>query len=140
MDESAFVASIACRFPYQDRVRAIHVTEEACSISSNAAFAVMDELSRPPKGESAPLALSMELFSLIEKRLSHPLVQPILALARNLVAGQTVSVAESVSVLRQTEQFPGQYAALSVAYFACDDVDGVADMEFNRIRHTWNAL
>jgi len=140
MDESAFISSIECRFPYLDRARAIAVTEEACSVSTNAAFAVVDELSRPPKGESAPQALSMELFSLIEQRLSHPLVQPILALARNLVAGQTVSVAESVSVLRQIEQFSGQYAALSVAYFACDDVDGVADMEFNRITSTWNAL
>ncbi len=43
-------------------------------------------------------------------------------------------------MLRQMEQFPRQYAALSVAYFACDDVDGVADQEFNRIRAAWDAL
>ncbi|WP_162350363.1 hypothetical protein [Pseudoxanthomonas gei] len=139
MRESTFIESIECRFPYQDRLRALEITEEACSISANAAFAVVDELSRPPAGEAVSLSLSTELLSLIELRIPHPLAQPILSLARKLVSEQLVSVLESLFALRQVERFPGQYAALSIAYFACDDVDGIADLEFNRIRAAWDA-
>jgi hypothetical protein len=137
MTESDFISSIDCNFPYQDAARARQLTEEACLISTNAAFAVVDEISRPPKGAFAEPALSTELFLLVELRLSHPLVQPILALARKIVQGKTVSVSESLFVLRQVERFPGELAALSVAYFACDDIDGVADTELKRIRTAW---
>ena len=140
MDESTFISSIRCRFPYEDRARALDLANQACSLCLNAAFAVVDEISRPPVGESAAPELSEEVLLLIEQRLSHPLVQPILAVARKLVAGQSVSVSESVLVLRQVERFPGQYCALSVAYFACDDVDDVADQEFNRIVAAWDAI
>ena len=139
MHESDFIASIECRFPYENRAYAIEIATQACALSSNAAFAVVDEISRPPVGESSPPELSEDVFSLVEASLAHPLTTPILALARKLVAGKLVSVTESLFVLRQVERFPGQYCALSVAYQACDDVDGVVDQEFNRIMAAWSA-
>src|SRR5687767_15623082 len=103
MEESTFISSIECKFPYDDRTRALELASQACCLSPNAAFAVVDEVSRPPLGESAPPELSEELLLFVEQNLSHQLVQPIVALARKLVSGQTVSVAEAVLVLRQVE-------------------------------------
>jgi hypothetical protein len=140
MKESHFIASIDCRFPYQDRILSLALTEEACSISPNAAFAVVDEILRPPVGISTSFALTTELLLLIEQRLSHPLVQPILVIARKLASGQVISVTDSLSAMRQVEHFPKQYSALSVVYFACDDIEGVADLEFRRIQTMWGTL
>jgi hypothetical protein len=139
MSESQFIESIECQFPYRDRSRALALTEAACSISPNAAFAVVDEISRPPAGESADPAIASAVLSHIEARISHPLVSPVITLARRLLTGDTVPVSDAILALRQIEQFPGQYAALSIAYFASDDVAGLADAEYNRIRAVWDA-
>ena len=139
MSESTFIDSIECRFPYHDRSEALHLAAVACSISPNAAFAVVDEISRPPADEAIDLAIVSDVLSHIEAHLSHPLTNEIVVLARRLVAGELISVPEAVVVLRKIEAFPGQYAALSVAYFASDDIAGVADSEYNRIRAAWDA-
>ena len=137
LEESTFIASIDCQFPYHDHTRAIALVEQACAISSNAAFAIVDELSRPPANELVSIEFSTELLSLVEQCLSHPLLHSIIGIARKRVLNQSISVMEGVSVMREIEQFPGQYSALSVAYFACDDVDDLADAEFNRIKAVW---
>jgi hypothetical protein len=113
----------------------------ACSISPNAAFAVADEVSRPPYGDVPDPEICFEVLTYLESNLQHPLTKPVVALARLLVAGGqgAVSVEDSVRVLRQVEVFPGQYNALSVAYFAADDIDGIADAEHSRIRAAWSA-
>ena len=138
MEESEFIASIECKFPYRERAAAFEVATQACLLSPNAAFAVVDEVSRPPAGDHTP-EFAAELLSFIEQRLDHPLATQIIGLAQKRVAKRRVSVAESLFALRQAERFPGQYCALSVAYFACDDVDGTADQEFNRIVAAWDA-
>ena len=139
MEEPEFIASIECKFPYDDRIASLELTKQACSLSPNATFAVVDEISRPPAGEHVSSQLSAELLSYVEQHLTHPLSTPIIAIARKLVSGQGVSVADSLLAFRQIERFPGQYCALSIAYFACDDIDGTADREFNRIMAAWNA-
>ena len=139
MSESKFIESIECQFPYHDRTLALQITDTACSISSNAAFAVADEVSRPPAGESIDQAIAFDVLHQIEARMPHPLTPPVINLAKRLAAGEVVSVPEAVAVLQLIEQFPGQYAALSVAYFASDDVAGIADAEYNRIKAAWGA-
>jgi hypothetical protein len=139
MSESKFIESIECRFPYHDRTLALEVTEAGCSISPNAAFAVADEISRPPAGECIDQTIASDVLSHIEARLSHPLTVAVVTFARRLVAGDSISVPEAVALMREVEQFPGQYAALSIAYFASDDIAGIADAEYNRIRAVWSA-
>ncbi len=139
-EEISFINSIDCKFPYQDHTRAIALVEQACAISPNAVFAVVDEISRPPLNESISIEFSATLLSLVEQRLSHPLVLSIVGIARKLVLNQSIPVTESVLIMCEVEQFPGQYSALSVAYFACDDVEGIADAEFNRINAVWEGI
>ncbi|MFN7551387.1 MAG: hypothetical protein ACK59M_16575 [Pseudomonadota bacterium] len=140
MDESGFIASIDCKFPYEDRDAALDLAKQACLLSPNAAFAVVDEVSRPPKGIAPTPQFGIEVLSFVEQHLAHPLATPIIGLAREIVLGRSVSVPEAVLALRQVERFPGQYCALSVAYFACDDVDGIAERELNRIKAAWDAV
>ena len=141
MSESAFIQSIQCNFPYHDRSRAMELAAFACSISPNAAFAVADEVSRPPYSDTPDPEICFEVLAYLESNLKHPLTKPVLDLARLLVAGGqgSVSVEDSVRVLKQVEAFPGQFSALSIAYFAANDVDGIADAEESRIRASWAA-
>ena len=141
MSESEFIQSIQCNFPYHDLARALELARIACSISPNAAFAVADEFSRPPYGETPDSELCYEVLTYLESNIPHPLTKPVIGLARFRVAGGqgAVSVEDSVRVLRQIKAFPGQYAALSIAYFAADDIDGIADAEESRIRASWSA-
>ena len=139
MSESKFIESIECRFPYHDRTIALEITESGCSISPNAAFAVADEISRPPLGESIDQAIASDVLSHIEARVSHPITAALVAFARRLVVGDNISVPEAVALMQEIEQFPGQYAALSIAYFASDDIAGIADAEYNRIKAAWSA-
>ena len=141
MSESEFIQSIQCNFPYHDRLRAMELAGIACSISPNAAFAVADEVSRPPYSDSPNPEICFEVLDYLALNLHHPLAEPVIDLARMRVAvGQgSISVEDSVRALRQIEEFPGQYAALSIAYFACSDIDGLADMELERINAAWAA-
>lgn len=139
MDESAFISSIECRFPYSDVAKARELTLRACQISPNAVFAVIDEITRPPLGEVVPAFLSDTILSLIEERLSHPLSRPVIAMARRIASGDNISVSDSVALLRKIESYPGQYVALSIAYFASDDAEGVANAEYDRISAKWSA-
>ena len=139
MSEVEFIQSIECRFPYRDRSRALELAETACLISPNAVFAVADEVSRPPHGEITDPETCSDVLNYLSAHIQHPLAEPVLGLAHTLVAGKSVNVGDAVRVLRQIEPFPGQYAALSIAYFAPDDIDGVADAEYNRIRAVWDA-
>ena len=139
MSESEFIDSIKCAFPYENRERAIALIDASCSISANAAFAVVDEISRPPFGAKTDPALSLDLLSLLEAKLLHPLTRPVIDLARKLVRSEQIPVADAISLLREIEPYPGQYSALSVAYFASDDTAGLADQEHSRIRAMWDA-
>ena len=139
MSEIEFIESIACKFPYQDAVLALRLAETACSISPNAAFAVLDEISRPPFGETADAAVFSSVVAYCESQILHPLASPVISIVRKLGLREPVSVSEAIFVLRQIERFPGQYAALSIVYFASDDVAGLADNEYNRIRALWDA-
>ena len=139
MSESEFIDSIKCAFPYEDRQRATDIAEKSCLISPNAAFAVADEISRPPFGTTPDPGLCLELLSLLASRVSHPLMTPVIGLATKLVKDEQVSVAEAISVIREIERYPGQYSALSIAYFASDDIAGLADQEYSRITSAWDA-
>ena len=135
--ESEFFNRIRCAFPDYSREEAIAVAIEACSISTNAAFGLVDEVSRPPYPESVDRAIAQEVLALIESKTVHPLTRPVLQLVRELLEGRPPTVEKAVAMLREIENFPGQYAALAIAYFASDDIDGVADTEYNRIAAKW---
>lgn len=139
MDEIEFVNSIDCRFPYADLEAGLRIADLACSISPNAAFAVVDEVVRPPLGSVTDAASQLAVLDRLSLQLTHPIAPVVFALAKRLVAGDTPTVPEAIAAMHIIAAHPGQYAALSIAYMACDDTLGHADAEYNRIVQSWNA-
>jgi hypothetical protein len=137
MDEAEFVDLIDARFPYDDLEVGLELAEQACAFSPNAAFAVVDELARPPRGSIAPVAHRLAILERIAEHLAHPLGSLILNIAHRQILDEELSDAEAVDTMQRVSAHPGQLAALSVAYFSCDDVEGVADREYQRIRALW---
>jgi hypothetical protein len=135
--EEAFIDSIDCQFPYTDRDTGRRLVLEACDLSANAAFAVLDELARPGAGANAPVEIREELISLLEHRLKHPLVPILVPVARHLVAGGELSVPEALACMSVIRSHSGQYAALSLAYMSCDDVAGEAGGAYKEIVNSW---
>jgi hypothetical protein len=135
--EQAFIDSIDCQFPYTNRGIGRRLVLEACELSPNAAFAVLDELARPGVGADAPVDIREELISLLEQTLKHPLAPILVPVARRLVAGGELSVPEALTCMSAVRSHRGQYAALSLAYMSCDDVAGEADDAFKEIVDSW---
>jgi len=138
--EQAFIDSIDCRFPYTDRDAGRHLVFEACHMSANAAFAVLNELARPGVGADAPVEVRQELISVLEdtlKRRPHPLAPILVPVARRLVAGDKLSVPEALVCMQAIRSYSGQYAALSLAYMSCDDVAGEAEALYKEIINSW---
>lgn len=135
--ESEFLEAIDCRFPYADREAALALVDEACCISANAAFAVVDEIVRPPRSAEVSPLVQRELLEVLFARLEHPLVDVIRPLAELQLAGGEATAAEALAALRAIARHPGQYAALGIASLAADDRDGELDRADEAIRSAW---
>lgn len=137
MNEAAFLDRIDGRFPYADLEAGLRLADEACAISANAGFALVDELARPPLGAMAPAVERLAVLDRVAARLEHPLAPAVLGLARRWIQGEEPSVDEAVALMRSIEAFPGQHAALSLAFLCCDDPTDEAAREYQRIQRAW---
>lgn len=135
--ESEFLEAIDCRFPYADREAAQALVEEACGISANAAFAVVDEIVRPPRSAEVAPEVQRDLLDALFARLEHPLVAVVRPLVELRLAGREATVSEGLAALRAIARHPGQYAALGIASLAADDRDGELDRADEAIRSAW---
>ncbi|MCK6459029.1 MAG: hypothetical protein L6Q95_03955 [Planctomycetes bacterium] len=140
--EAEFINEIDCQFPYFDRERALALASAACSISANAAFAVLFEVCNLPesaKAEADP-EIRAAVLRRIETLLSHPLARVILPLAEGVLEGKPASVSERIDAMRRVAAFPGQYCALQVALYAADREepwDDEADRVYDEIVASW---
>ena len=116
-----FLAAIDCRFPYGDRALAHALIDEACAISSDAAFMVAHELARRPASSNATDAVCLDLLSRLHSKLVHPLKPPVLGIARRMVRGESVPFEELCGVMRAIEAHRGEFNALVLVTFACED-------------------
>lgn len=140
MTEGEFIDAIACRFPYEDDGAAVAVIAAACTLGPNAAFAVANELARPPQSLSPSVGIRINLLAELRRNLRHPLADPVLAIAERMIRGEQVSVAEAVDMMMLIAGHPGSYKALSLVYFSCDDHEGDADRLYNEIVKRWQAV
>lgn len=137
--EEEFLEAIDCRFPFADRDQALGLIDEGCRLSSNAGFALVDEIVRPPRSAVASVDFRLDLLRRVFDRLHHPLVAAIRPLAERLVGGGEATVEEALAIMHRVATYRGQYAALSVAYFSADDTAGMLDREYNPILAAWAA-
>ena len=135
-EEAEFIEAIDCRFPYGDASLAASLIDEACAISSNAAFMVAHELSRRPQSSSAADAVCLTLLDRLDERLIPPLKDSVLAVARRMVRRDSVRFDECKVLMDRIAAYPGEFNALAIVYFSCEDAEAV-DHIYDAIVETW---
>ena len=138
MTEAEFSDLIDARFPYGKSGEALKLVELACSISPNAAFMVAEELARPPRSARVSRHRREILLGELERRFDHPLKERIFTIARRLIGGCELAVPEALEAVRAIASYPGQYAALNIAYFSADDVAGDVDQAKQQVVGRWS--
>ena len=139
MDEIAFADLIDCKFPYTNGPLAKALIDQASAISPAAMFLVLHELCRPGYGAEVSKETLLKLMDAWNEQIEHPLAVPILSVARIMANGSEISVDEAMALMEKIAPFDGVYGALCIAYFSCDDVDGLLDLRDGQIRAQWEA-
>ena len=119
--EAEFIDAVDCRFPYQQEAQAHRLIEEACAISPNAAFMIVHELARRPQGSTADDSTCLALLERLGDRFEHPLRDAVLGVARRMIRGDQLQVHDCVELMRAVSRHRGQFNALAVVYFSCED-------------------
>ena len=139
--EALFINDIDCKFPYLDRQRCVQLIDQALSISPNAIFAVIEEISRIPSSlkNSVSATTLHELLLIIESKFSHPLKNMILAISRMLIDGSNQRVVDSISQMEIVGKYPRQFAALNIIYFSCEGDKDELDQMREKIVNEWGS-
>jgi hypothetical protein len=140
MTESEFVAAIDCRFPYGDEDAGRALVAQACALGSNAAFAIVNELARPPAGRSPSVPSRLALLAELRTMLRHPMAALVVAIAERMVRGERIAVEEAVSAMGLIANYPGAYGALGFISMSCDDEDDEADRFYNDVVRRWQEV
>lgn len=135
MTEQEFCNSIDCYFPYHDKKRVNDLIEEARSISDNAMFSVLHEIVRAPK--EVPANLIKELYARWCNGFNHFLLEAVKEAAEAMLDNNELTVERALELLPQFENEIGQYSALTIIYFSCDDEHGEVDEKYNQICTDW---
>ena len=114
--------------------------EEAKSISANAVYTVIEELARIPVSERENVS-ELELKNLLQMTIydfEHPLLDRLLPTVVLMIENKEQTVGNAIILMNEIENYPWLWGALSLVYFSCDDVNGIADQKYDEIREKWN--
>jgi hypothetical protein len=138
MNDHRFAELIDCRFPYGDESEWKRLVDLGRSISPNAHFITLDEISRPPRSANVTAAEQLAMVRYWSAGFEHPLKEAILECAVARIEGRYLSVAHVLRLMDEmARDHKRQWGALVIALQACDDVDDVADDRFNVIKSEW---
>ncbi len=138
--ETQFLDKIDCNFPYQNRQECLRLIEQASTLSTNALFSVIEELGRIPESERPNVSTKalLDLLTLTANKINHPLKSLIVETADKMIRRQELTVDEVVLKMQTVQKYPGQFAALSILYFSCDDKEGKLEPIWDNIINEWN--
>lgn len=139
-EEIRFIDAIDCNFPYWNKNECLLLIDEAIAILPNAVYTVIEEICRIPVSERenvSPIFLH-ELLNIISEKFEHPLKEPVIEVARLMVDNKDITVKEAIILMENIRKYPGQYAALSILYFSCDDNRGKLEELYDSILKEWN--
>jgi hypothetical protein len=137
--EKEFSDLVDCRFPYQEPERWKVLIDIARGISTNAMFIALHEICRPPRGTNVTREQQREMLAYWQAHCDHPLADSMAHCARTMIEGRFVPVGQAVEIIAAVSANIGQYAALSIAYFSCDDVQGEVETCYQEVVASWNA-
>ena len=98
---------------------------------------VFEEICRPPTDVVVSTETLLDLIALWSDLATHPLASPVAAAARQIAAGADLPVAAAKELMSEIAEFQGQYCALNIAYFSCDDPTVGIDTVFDAVRQQW---
>src|SRR5574337_331624 len=138
-EESISLDKIDCNFPYHDRQESLKLIDEASKLSPNALFGVIEELCRIPQSEKAGISATelLDLLTLTGEKINHPLKKLIWDIAEKMINSRELTVEEAISGMKSVSEYPGQFAALSIVYFSCDDKDQKLESLWEEICQNW---
>lgn len=138
--DKAFIDKIDCNFPYHDKEACLRLIDEAASLSTNSMFFVIEELSRIPSydGDKVTTDFLLDLLSKTKSKFNHPLKEMIVDTAAKMIQGQRLTVDEAILRMKSVKNYRGQFAALSILYFSCDDKEDKLDTVWDAIISDWN--
>ncbi len=137
MSETEFIEKIDGNFPYHSEPEWQALVKLGASISSNAAYMVLHEICRVPHSEKVTQKSKRALLEYWRQNFNHPTTTSVLRAAEVMIQDEELSVEESMSIMECIATYPNQYNALSIPYFACDDIDGRADDLYQKIIGAW---
>lgn len=138
--ETEFVSLIDCRFPYHDRAESQRLLVLGCSISSNAAFMVVEELARVPASVTVAPDRLLDLLEEVNTRLEHPIKELVIDVAKRFINGDRLSLSEARDAMREVAVFRNQFCALNVIYFAADEPWEEVDSLYDEITGRWREM
>lgn len=137
MDDREFDQLIDCRFPYGDEKEWKRIVDLGRSISANAHFITLSEISRPPMSARVTRPAQRAMVDYWSGGFEHPLKDAIVQCALAKIERRPLSIAHVLRVMDTVARHRGQWGALVVAIAACDDVDDIADDRFQAIKSEW---
>lgn len=139
-NEIEFLNKIDCNFPYHDRQESLRLIELASTLSTNALFSVIEELCRIPESERLDVSTEtlLDLLAAAANKLNHPLKEFIVDTANKIIHRQELAVDDAILKMQTVQKYPGQYAALSILYFSCDDKEERLEPVWDDIINEWN--
>lgn len=136
--EKILLEEIDCKLPYNDKDACIHLIDRAVLISPNAVFAIVEELCRIPSRQSVSEIQLISLLAYVDGIFEHSLKPLVFEVASKMILGEGVSVADTKANLNVVSAFIGQFAALNIMYFSCDDETGEIETLHQDIVSDWN--
>ena len=137
--ELKFIDKIDCNFPYSSKDDCLQLINEAATLSTNAMFSVIEEICRIPLSEKDKVTNDF-LFDLLDEtkdKFNHPLKEMIFEAAARMIKGYDFTVDKAISKMQIIKKNKGQFAALSIIYFSCNDEENKLDEAWNDIIFEW---
>lgn len=132
-----FINKIDCRFPYHDLEACKALIQEGCSISSNAAFMILHEIARVPNGVEVSTERLFTILDAWDNAFDHPLKPLLIGITKEMILRRELTVENALRALDEIAKYRGEYNALNIAYFSCDDVEDLADNRHAQISKDW---
>lgn len=139
-NEIQFLDKIDCNFPYQDRQESLRLIEQAATLSTNALFSIIEELCRIPESERPNVSIEalLDLLTLTANKINHPIKDLIVETADKMIWREELTIEDVILKMQKVQKYPGQFAALSILYFSCDDKEERLEPIWDNILNEWN--
>ncbi len=133
--EAEYLVSIDCCFPYHDEAGWRAAIDLGISISPNAGFAALDELSRPSRSAAASESRQKRMLAYWRARMKHPLTRVLARCAALRIEGKLLKPREAKGIMGLVAEYDRLHAAFAVVLSVADSASLIDIMVDDIIIH-----